>query len=173
MFTRCYNLWYGRYFIILLTNILFYISARVEENLRNQNKYYDYRDPKIYLQHHHLTNWTGILYSKTKLICVCTILLLGISWPSTLEDLNRIEENNSTYAINVLLAPADAKDEIVKKNCRKQKQGNQRRGRPIPEDEEKGKFQRVTNVTTIRTSKHNDREHQINLLMIHKVCFKK
>ena len=156
MFTRCYNLWYGRYFIILLTNILFYISARVEENLRNQNKYYDYRDPKIYLQHHHLTNWTGI------------------SWPSTLEDLNRIEENNSTYAINVLLAPADAKDEIVKKkNCRKQKQGNQRRGRPIPEDEEKGKFQRVTNVTTIRTSKHNDREHQINLLMIHKVCFKK
>ena len=87
MFTRCYNLWYGRYFIILVTNIFFYISARVEEKLRDQykNKFCDFRDPKIYLQHHNLTNWSGV------------------GWPSTLEDLDRLEENNSTYAINVLL----------------------------------------------------------------------
>lgn len=89
----------------------------------------------------------------------------GVKYPSTLENLDIIEENNPTLAINVLLCPADQKDEIVKKKNVKGKHG----GRPIPEGEEKGVFHPVNNATNIRLSKKNDREEVINLLMIHKV----
>lgn len=94
----------------------------------------------------------------------------GVKWPSTLENLDIIEENNPSLAINVLLAPADQKDEIEKKRTRnKVGKGGKKIGRQVPEGEEKGKFVPVTNVTNIRLSKKNDRQHVINLLMIHKV----
>jgi hypothetical protein len=92
----------------------------------------------------------------------------GVKYPSTLENLDIIEENNPTLAINVLLAPADQKDEIVKKKSNKNVKGK-KGGRQIPEEEEKGKFHPVTNVTNIRLSKKTDRKDVINLLMIHKV----
>ena len=129
----------------------------MDEILRKQNKKIDYRDPKVYLPYHNKTIWKGV------------------SWPSTLEDLNTIEENNEDIAINVLLAPADKNDEIVKKRNRKEER-NERRGRggrKIPENVKPGKFEQVLNVSTIRTSKKNGRSLEINLLMIHKVCIKK
>lgn len=130
----------------------------MDETLRKKTPKVDYRDPKIYKKYYHLVNWDGV------------------SWPATLEDLNRIEQNNSNLAINLMLGPADAKDEIVKKRTRKHRKqtlGNKKGGRVVPEGVKKGKFKAVTNLRTIRTSKKNNREHVINLLMIHKVCFKK
>merc|ERR1712105_353731 len=71
-----------------------------------------------------------------------------------------------TLAFNLFLAPADKNDEIITKRKRVAKGGNVG-GRLVPEDL-KGKFLRVTDLTTIRTSKYIDRKEQINILMIYK-----
>ena len=132
------------------------------------------RNPATYEQYHDETNWKGV------------------NFPSTLEDINTLEENNEDLAINVLQTPADDKDLIVKKrNSVKRRYGRLvKKGKlqtlkdekeeeeeeeddEEKEEEEGGKkkkiFQPVDNALTVRTSKHNNRPIKINLLLIHKV----
>ena len=86
--------------------------------------------------------------------------------------MNIIEANNPTLAFNLFLARADKNDEIVTKRKRKGvKKDISAFTEEDEEEEEKGKFLRVTDLTTVRTSTYIDRKEQINILMIYKVFY--
>lgn len=69
---------------------------------------------------------------------------------------------------------ADTKDEIRRKDRRNRRKIPEEMLEVCTEDGEeekkkKTKFKAVNNIHTIRTSNENNREKQINLLLIHKV----
>lgn len=116
----------------------------MDEELRGQKNKKDFRNPNLYSPHYYRVEWGNIKF------------------PAKLEDLNKIEELNPNIAINLLLAPADKNDEVIKTNRKN------RRNREAKHEDE-NKFKPVSNITTLRTSKYNNREKVINLLMIYKV----
>ena len=114
----------------------------MDEELRGQKNKKDFRNPNLYSPHYYRVEWGNIKF------------------PAKLEDLNKIEELNPNIAINLLLAPADKNDEVIKTKYRRNREAKH---------EDENKFKPVSNITTLRTSKYNNREKVINLLMIYKV----
>merc|ERR1712032_180262 len=122
----------------------------MDEELRGQKNKVDFRNPNLYFPHYYRVEWGNIKF------------------PAKLEDLNKIEELNPNIAINLLLAPADKNDEVIKTKSRGKREANHQK-LLNDHDHDENKFKPVSNITTLRTSKYNNRENVINLLMIYKV----
>lgn len=132
------------------------MQKRDEKLRKERNCHLDFRNPALYRPYYNRTDWTGI------------------TWPAKLEDLDTLEKNNPKLAINVLMMEADTKDEIRRKDRRNRRKIPEEMLEVCTEDGEeekkkKTKFKAVNNIHTIRTSNENNREKQINLLLIHKV----